>query len=81
MHHKRSEHWIIIAGTAFITRDNEQFVLGKNESTYIPMGMKHRIENRNDHPLEIVEIQTGSYFGEDDIIRFDDDYQREAYLI
>ena len=75
-HHHRAEHWIIVKGTALVTRGEEQVLLSENESTYIPLGMVHRLENPGVIPLEIVEIQSGSYLGEDDIIRFDDTYGR-----
>jgi mannose-1-phosphate guanylyltransferase / mannose-6-phosphate isomerase len=76
MHYHRSEHWIIVKGTAKITRGNEEFVLTENQSTYIPLGVKHRLENPGKIPLEIIEIQSGSYLGEDDIVRFEDHYGR-----
>jgi len=72
MHHHRSEHWVIVKGTAKITRGDEQLLLTENQSTYIPLGIKHRLENPGKIPLEIIEIQAGSYLGEDDIIRFED---------
>jgi mannose-1-phosphate guanylyltransferase len=75
-HQFRSEHWVIISGTAIITCGNEIFELTENQSTYIPRGEIHRLENQNNFPLEIIEIQTGSYLGEDDIIRLEDYYQR-----
>jgi len=76
MHYHRSEHWIIVKGTAKITRGDEEFVLTENQSTYIPLGVKHRLENPGKIPLEIIEIQSGSYLGEDDIVRFEDHYGR-----
>jgi len=76
MHHHRSEHWVIVKGTAKITRGDEQLLLTENQSTYIPLGIKHRLENPGKIPLEIIEIQAGSYLGEDDIIRFEDHYGR-----
>ena len=72
MHHHRAEHWIVVSGTARITRGGETFLLGENESTFIPLGMKHRLENPGSIPLEIIEVQSGSYLGEDDISRFED---------
>ena len=78
LHHHRAEHWIVVSGTARITRGEETFLLGENESTYIPMGTKHRIENPGKVPLHIVEVQSGSYLGEDDIVRFEDRYGREG---
>ena len=76
MHYHRSEHWIIVKGTAQITRNEETFLLGENQSTYIPFGTKHRLTNPGKLPLEIIEIQSGGYLGEDDIIRYDDAYGR-----
>ena len=78
LHHHRAEHWIVVSGTARITRGEETFLLGENESTYIPMGTKHRIENPGKVPLHIIEVQSGSYLGEDDIVRFEDRYGREG---
>lgn len=76
MHHHRSEHWIVVKGAGRITRGEEVFTLGENESTYIPRGVKHRLENPGKLDLELVEVQVGSYLGEDDIERFDDVYGR-----
>lgn len=76
MHHHRAEHWVVVRGTALVTCDEQTRLLSENESTYIPIGQKHRLENPGKFPLEIIEIQTGSYLGEDDIVRFDDVYQR-----
>ena len=76
MHYHRAEHWIIVKGTAQITRDTERFVLSENQSTYIPLGVKHRLANPGKLPLELIEIQAGSYLGEDDIVRFEDAYGR-----
>ncbi len=76
MHHHRAEHWIVVSGTAKVTRGEETFLLSENESTYIPIGVKHRLENPGTIPLEIIEVQSGSYLGEDDIVRFEDDYNR-----
>ncbi len=76
MHHHRAEHWVVVRGTALVTCGEQSTLLSENESTYIPIGQKHRLENPGKFPLEIVEIQTGSYLGEDDIVRFDDIYQR-----
>src|SRR5215472_1514229 len=78
MHHHRAEHWIVVSGTARITRDDEVFLLSENQSTYIPIGTRHRIENPGMVPLHIIEVQSGSYLGEDDIVRFDDRYGREG---
>ncbi len=76
LHHHRSEHWIVVQGTARVTRGNDVFTLGENESTYIPRGEKHRLENPGKLPLELIEVQVGPYLGEDDIERFDDVYGR-----
>ncbi|MGJ8668470.1 MAG: mannose-1-phosphate guanylyltransferase/mannose-6-phosphate isomerase [Oceanococcus sp.] len=77
MHHHRSEHWIVVKGTAKVTRGEDIFLLGEDESTYIPVGTRHRLENPGTIQLEMIEVQTGSYLGEDDIVRFADDYGRE----
>ncbi|SAL34761.1 mannose-1-phosphate guanylyltransferase [Caballeronia concitans] len=76
MHHHRAEHWIVVCGTALVTRGEEQFLLSENESTFIPLGVRHRLENPGKVPLEMIEVQSGSYLGEDDIVRFDDTYGR-----
>lgn len=76
MHHHRAEHWVVVAGRARITRDDEVFDLVANQSTYIPVGAKHRIENPGQEPLHIIEVQSGDYLGEDDIVRFEDVYGR-----
>ncbi len=76
MHHHRAEHWIVVRGTAKVTRNDETLLLTENESVYIPLGTRHRLENPGQIPLEIIEVQSGSYLGEDDIIRFDDVYNR-----
>jgi mannose-1-phosphate guanylyltransferase/mannose-6-phosphate isomerase len=78
MHHHRAEHWVVVAGTARITRGEDVFLLEENQSTYIPIGTKHRIENPGMIPLEIIEVQSGSYLGEDDIVRFADVYGRKG---
>jgi len=78
LHHHRAEHWIVVSGTARITRGEETFLLGENESTFIPMGTKHRIENPGKVTLHIIEVQSGGYLGEDDIVRFEDIYGREG---
>jgi mannose-1-phosphate guanylyltransferase / mannose-6-phosphate isomerase len=78
LHHHRAEHWIVVSGTARITRGEETFLLGENESTFIPMGTRHRIENPGKVMLHIIEVQSGSYLGEDDIVRFEDIYGREG---
>ncbi|SHG19219.1 mannose-1-phosphate guanylyltransferase [Microbulbifer donghaiensis] len=76
MHHHRAEHWIVVRGTAKVTRGDEQLLVTENQSTYIPLGVTHRLENPGTIPLELIEVQSGSYLGEDDIIRFDDAYGR-----
>lgn len=76
MHHHRAEHWIVVKGTARVTRGEEVFLLGENQSTYIPLGTRHRLENPGTIPLEMIEVQSGSYLGEDDIVRFEDAYNR-----
>ena len=76
MHHHRAEHWIVVSGTARVRRGDEELMLSENESTYIHVGEKHSLENPGKLPLELIEIQTGSYLGEDDIVRFDDKYGR-----
>ena len=78
MHHHRAEHWIVVQGTARITCNDKTFLLSENESTYIPIGATHRIENPGKVPLHIVEVQSGSYLGEDDIVRFEDNYGRQG---
>ena len=75
-HKKRAEHWVIVKGIALITCGDKVFKLRENESTFIPKGQTHRLENHEKVPLVIIEIQTGSYLGEDDIIRLEDDYKR-----
>ena len=76
MHHKRAEHWVVVSGTATVTNGEQIFSLEKGESTYIPLGVTHAIANNTSEPLEIIEVQSGSYLGEDDIIRFKDVYGR-----
>lgn len=76
MHHHRAEHWIVVRGTARVTRGEEVLLLGENQSAYIPLGVKHRLENPGKLPLEIIEVQSGPYLGEDDIVRFEDTYGR-----
>ncbi len=76
MHHHRAEHWIVVSGTAKVTRDKETYLVSENESTYIPLGSTHRLENPGRLPLEMIEVQSGSYLGEDDIVRFEDVYGR-----
>ncbi len=76
MHHHRAEHWIVVNGTARVTKGDEVFLVSENESTYIPLGTTHRLENPGRVPLEMIEVQSGSYLGEDDIVRFEDVYGR-----
>ena len=76
MHHHRAEHWIVVSGTAKVTRGTETFLVTENESTYIPLGTTHRLENPGRVELEMIEVQSGSYLGEDDIVRFEDVYGR-----
>jgi len=76
MHHHRAEHWIVVKGTAEVTNGERTFLLGENESTYIPLGHVHRLRNPGKLPLEIIEVQSGSYLGEDDIVRYEDTYGR-----
>jgi mannose-1-phosphate guanylyltransferase/mannose-6-phosphate isomerase len=76
MHHKRAEHWIVVSGTARVTCGEKVFPLKENQSTYIPLGEKHRLENTGAEPLHLIEVQSGSYLGEDDIVRFEDTYGR-----
>ena len=76
MHHHRAEHWIVVSGTAKVTRGEETLLLSENQSTYIPLGVTHRLENPGMVPLELIEVQSGSYLGEDDIVRFEDVYGR-----
>ena len=76
MHHHRAEHWIVVSGTAKVTRGDESFLVSENQSTFIPLGTTHRLENPGRVPLEMIEVQSGSYLGEDDIVRFEDVYGR-----
>ena len=76
MHHHRAEHWIVVSGSALVTCDDKEFLLQENESTYIPLGSTHRLENPGKVPLHLIEVQSGAYLGEDDIVRFEDTYGR-----
>lgn len=76
MHHHRSEHWVVVSGTALVTKNDQTVMLSENESIYIPVGAIHALENPGKLPLEIIEVQTGSYLGEDDIVRLEDRYGR-----
>ncbi len=78
MHHHRAEHWIVVKGTALVTKGEEEILLSENHSTYIPLGVKHRLENPGKTDLELIEVQSGSYLGEDDIVRFEDTYGRNS---
>jgi mannose-1-phosphate guanylyltransferase/mannose-6-phosphate isomerase len=78
LHHHRAEHWVVVSGTAQITRGEEVFLLEENQSTYIPVGVRHRIENPGRIPLHIIEVQSGGYLGEDDIVRLEDRYGRQG---
>ena len=75
-HHHRAEHWIVVRGTAEVTNGDQVTLLGENQSTYIPLGQMHRLANPGKVPLEIIEVQSGSYLGEDDIVRYEDTYGR-----
>ena len=77
MHHHRAEHWVVVRGTASVTRGEESFLVSENESTYIPLGIHHRLENPGMLPLEMIEVQSGAYLGEDDIVRIMDNYNRD----
>jgi len=77
MHHHRSEHWIVVSGTAKVTCGEEEMILGSNQSTYVPQCTTHRLENPGVINLVLIEVQNGQYLGEDDIIRFSDDYARQ----
>ena len=77
-HHHRAEHWVVVRGTAEVTRGEDVVLLAENESTYIPLGLRHRLRNPGHIPLELIEVQSGSYLGEDDIVRYDDQYGRDC---
>lgn len=76
MHHHRAEHWIVVSGTARVTNGEKTYLVTENQSTYIPIGQIHALENPGMIPLELIEVQSGSYLGEDDIVRFEDIYGR-----
>jgi mannose-6-phosphate isomerase-like protein (cupin superfamily) len=76
LHRQRAEHWVVVSGEAKVTRGDEELCLGPNQSTYIPTGTKHRLENQGNEALFVIEVQSGDYLGEDDIERFADDYRR-----
>ena len=77
-HHHRAEHWVVVEGTAIVTCDDKEIMLTENQSTYLPLGATHRLDNPGKIPLELIEVQSGSYLGEDDIVRFDDVYGRSG---
>lgn len=79
MHYHRAEHWVVVSGTAKVTVGDETRLIAENESTYIPLGHSHRLENPGKLPLHLIEVQSGTYLGEDDIVRFDDSYGRQAH--
>ena len=76
LHHHRAEHWVVVSGTARVTLGDDVKMIHENESIFIPMGSQHRLENPGKIDLELIEVQTGSYLGEDDIVRIEDDYRR-----
>jgi mannose-6-phosphate isomerase-like protein (cupin superfamily) len=76
LHHHRAEHWIVVKGVAKVTNGEKTFLLEENQSTFIPIGSKHRLENPGTDDLEMIEVQSGDYLGEDDIVRFEDSYGR-----
>ena len=76
LHHHRAEHWVVVSCMATVTNGDKTFILSENESTYIPVGVIHALENPGKVPLEMIEVQSGSYLGEDDIVRFEDRYGR-----
>jgi mannose-1-phosphate guanylyltransferase/mannose-6-phosphate isomerase len=78
MHHHRAEHWVVVNGTALVTNGDKDILLTENQSTYIPLGVTHRLLNPGKIPLELIEVQSGAYLGEDDIVRFEDTYGRVA---
>ena len=77
MHHHRAEHWIVVSGTAIVQRGEEEMLVSENQSVYIPLGAKHRLTNPGKLMLELIEVQSGSYLGEDDIVRFEDVFGRK----
>ena len=81
MHHHRAEHWVVVKGTALVSKGDEQMLLTENQSTFIPLGIVHRLENPGVIPLEIIEVQSGSYLGEDDIVRYSDQYGRSVKTV
>ena len=81
MHHHRAEHWVVVNGTALIEKNGEKQLLSENESTFIPLGCKHRLSNPGKMSLELIEVQSGTYLDEEDIIRFEDSYGRIKHRI
>jgi mannose-6-phosphate isomerase-like protein (cupin superfamily) len=77
-HFHRAEHWVVVNGSALVTRDDETLLVRENESVYLPLGCRHRLENPGRIPLTLIEVQSGAYLGEDDIVRFDDVYNRKS---
>jgi mannose-1-phosphate guanylyltransferase / mannose-6-phosphate isomerase len=75
-HHHRAEHWVVVNGSAVVTRDQEEVLVRENESIYLPLGCVHRLENPGKIPLRLIEVQSGAYLGEDDIVRLEDTYGR-----
>jgi mannose-6-phosphate isomerase-like protein (cupin superfamily) len=75
-HHKRAEHWVVVSGIATVINGEQNLILREGESTYIPIGIKHSLANESNEPLEVIEVQSGIYLGEDDIVRFEDIYGR-----
>jgi mannose-1-phosphate guanylyltransferase len=80
MHHHRAEHWVVVQGTALVEKDGVEELVGENQSTYIPLGAKHRLTNPGRIAVEMLEVQSGPYLGEDDIVRFEDRYGRTSHL-
>lgn len=76
MHYHRSEHWVVVTGAAIVNKEGKEIIIRQGESVFISAGEKHRLENRGKCPLEVIEVQIGSYLGEDDIVRYDDDFGR-----
>lgn len=81
MHHYRAEHWIVVSGTALVERDGVEQLVSENESVYIQIGQRHRLTNPGSLPLQLIEVQSGCYLGEDDIVRFSDNYNREKEAV
>ena len=80
-HNFRTEHWVVVSGKALVEIENKEKILYENESTYIPLGHKHRLSNPGNKPLILIEVQSGEYLGEDDIIRFEDNYGRNNFCV